>query len=85
MRSLNRPKPEVSVERRADGTQILTSPRALPENLPLMIDLLARAAERRPELERQHAPQPEPERRRRAGRRGRPVRRADWSGFPGVF
>ena len=50
MRSLNRPKPEVSVERRADGTQILTSPRALPENLPLMIDLLARAAERRPDV-----------------------------------
>ena len=50
MRSLNRPKPEVSVERRTDGTQILTSPRALPENLPLMIDLLGRAAERRPDV-----------------------------------
>ena len=42
MRSLNRPKPEVSVERRGDGTLILSSPRALPENLPLMIDLLGR-------------------------------------------
>ena len=50
MRSLNRPKPEVSVERRGDGTLILSSPRALPENLPLMIDLLGRAAERRPDV-----------------------------------
>ena len=50
MRSLNRPKPEVSVERRRDGTLVLSSPRALPENLPLMIDLLGRAAERRPDV-----------------------------------
>src|SRR5471032_1944402 len=50
MRSLNRPKPEVSVERRDDGTLILSSPRALPDNLPLMIDLLGRAAERRPDV-----------------------------------
>lgn len=50
MRSLNRPKPEVSVERRADGTLILTAPRALPAELPLMIDLLGRAAERRPQV-----------------------------------
>ena len=48
MRSLNRPKPEVAVERRSDGTLILSSPRTLPENLPLMIDRLAQAAERRP-------------------------------------
>ena len=50
MRSLNRPKPEVSVERRADGTLILSTPRALPDNLPLMIDLLGSAAERRPDV-----------------------------------
>jgi feruloyl-CoA synthase len=50
MRSLNRPKPEVSVERRIDGALVLSSPRALPENLPLMIDLLGRAAERRPDV-----------------------------------
>ena len=50
MRSLNRPKPEVTAERRGDGTLILSSPRALPDNLPLMIDLLGRAAERRPDV-----------------------------------
>src|SRR5471032_2883969 len=50
MRSLNRPKPEVSVERRGDATLVRSSPRALPENLPLMIDLLGRAAERRPDV-----------------------------------
>src|SRR4051812_9963228 len=50
MRSLNRPKPEVSVERRGDGTLILCSPRALPGKLPLLIDLLGRAAERRPDV-----------------------------------
>lgn len=50
MRSLNRPKPEVSVERRADGTLILSSPRALPDDLPLVIDQLGLAAERRPEV-----------------------------------
>ena len=50
MRQLNRPKPEVSVERRADGTLILSSPRALPADLPLTIDQLGRAAERRPDV-----------------------------------
>lgn len=50
MRALNRPKPEVAVERRADGTLILSSPRALPAELPLVIDLLGRAAESRPEV-----------------------------------
>ena len=50
MRSLNRPKPEVSVERRGDGTLILSSPRALPADLPLTIDQLGRAAERRPDV-----------------------------------
>lgn len=47
MRTLNRPKPTVSVERRADGTLILSAGRALPDDLPLMIDWLQRAAERR--------------------------------------
>jgi feruloyl-CoA synthase len=50
MRTLNRPKPEITVERRADGTLVLFAPRTLPENLPLIIDLLGRAAERRPEV-----------------------------------
>src|SRR5829696_1688789 len=48
MRVLNRPKPAVDVERRADGTLILSAGRSLPANLPLVIDLLQRAAERRP-------------------------------------
>jgi len=48
MRSLNRPKPTVAVERRADGTLVLSAGRTLPEDLPLMIDWLQRAAERRP-------------------------------------
>ncbi len=48
MRQLNRPKPEVSVERRGDGTLVLKCPRPLPDGLPLTIDLLGRAAERRP-------------------------------------
>jgi feruloyl-CoA synthase len=48
MRSLNRPKPEVTVERRGDGTLLLSSPRALPDGLPPVIDLLGRAAEHRP-------------------------------------
>jgi feruloyl-CoA synthase len=48
MRTLNRPKPEVSIERRADGVRVLSSPRDLPLDLPLMIDLLGHAAERRP-------------------------------------
>ena len=48
MRALNRPKPTVDVERRPDGTVILSAGRSLPADLPLVIDLLARAAERRP-------------------------------------
>ena len=48
MRALNRPKPTVDVERRADGTLILSAGRSLPADLPLVIDLLQRAAERRP-------------------------------------
>ncbi|MBI2738813.1 MAG: AMP-binding protein [Rhodospirillales bacterium] len=50
MRTLNRPKPTVDVERRADGTVILSAGRALPPDLPLVIDLLQRAAERRPRV-----------------------------------
>ncbi len=48
MRALNRPKPTVVVARRRDGTLILSSGRTLPDDLPLVIDLLGRAAERRP-------------------------------------
>jgi len=48
MRTLNRPKPTVEVERRADDTLILSAGRSLPADLPLVIDLLGRAAERRP-------------------------------------
>ena len=50
MRVLNRPKPTVDVERRADGTLILSAGRSLPAALPLVIDLLGRAAERRPNV-----------------------------------
>jgi len=50
MRVLNRPRPAVSVERRADGTLVLTAGRDLPADLPLIIDLLQRAALRRPEV-----------------------------------
>lgn len=50
MRVLNRPSPTVVVERRPDGTLLLSSGRALPDDLPLVIDLLQRAAERRPEV-----------------------------------
>ena len=50
MRTLNRPKPTVDVERRADGTLILSAGRSLPADLPLVIDLLQRAAERRPDV-----------------------------------
>ena len=50
MRTLNRPKPTVDVERRADGTLILSAGRSLPADLPLVIDLLQRAAERRPNV-----------------------------------
>jgi feruloyl-CoA synthase len=50
MRTLNRPKPAVSVERRPDGTLILSSDRALPADLPLVIDRLQQAAQRRPDV-----------------------------------
>lgn len=50
MRALNRPKPTVDVERRADGTVVLSAGRSLPPDLPLVIDLLQRAAERRPDV-----------------------------------
>ncbi len=50
MRALNRPKPMVSVERRADGTLVLSAGRTLPVELPLVIDLLQRAAKRRPDV-----------------------------------
>src|SRR5688500_19655505 len=48
MRALNRPKPTVDVERGAAGTLSLSAGRSLPAGLPLVIDLLQRAAERRP-------------------------------------
>ncbi len=48
MRALNRPRPAVDVERQADGTFILSAGRSLPPDLPLVIDLLQRAAEHRP-------------------------------------
>jgi feruloyl-CoA synthase len=50
MRVLNRPRPTVEVERRADGTVILSAGRTLPADLPLVIDLLGHAAERRPNV-----------------------------------
>lgn len=50
MRTLNRPRPTVAVERRPDGVLILSAGRALPEDRPLMIDWLQRAAERRPHV-----------------------------------
>src|SRR5689334_10002013 len=50
MRSLNRPKPTVSIERRADGVLVLSAGRELPHDLPLVIDWLQRAAERRPHV-----------------------------------
>ncbi len=50
MRVLKRPRPTVEVERRTDGTVILSSGRTLPADLPLVIDLLGRAAERRPNV-----------------------------------
>ena len=50
MRVLNRPRPTVEVERRADGTLVLSAGRTLPADLPLVIDLLGRAAERRPNV-----------------------------------
>jgi feruloyl-CoA synthase len=46
----NRPKPAVSLERRADGAVVLSAEQTLAENLPLMIDWLERAALRRPDV-----------------------------------
>ncbi|HZY51748.1 MAG TPA: AMP-binding protein [Reyranella sp.] len=50
MRTLNRPKPTVVVERRPDGVLVLSAGRELPQDRPLMIDWLQRAAERRPHV-----------------------------------
>ncbi len=50
MRALNRPQPAVNVERRPDGVLILSAPRSLPPHLPLIIDRLWSAAERRPDV-----------------------------------
>lgn len=50
MRVLNRPQPTVTVERRPDGTLILSAGRELPAALPLIIDRLQQAAERRPDV-----------------------------------
>src|SRR5476649_1268568 len=49
MRVLNRPTPTVAVERRADGTEIVSAGRDLPADYPLIIDRLREAAERRPD------------------------------------
>jgi len=49
MRTLNRPKPSVAVERRADGVVILSAGRSLEGEAPLVIDHLQRAALRRPD------------------------------------
>ncbi len=49
MRVLNRPKPTAEVERRADGTLIVSAGRDLPADYPLIIDRLREAAERRPD------------------------------------
>ena len=50
MRVLNRPTPTVSVERRPDGTLLLSAGRTLPADLPLVIDRLQAAALRRPDV-----------------------------------
>lgn len=50
MRTLNRPKPAVSVERRPDGALVLSAGRVLPVELPLVIDRLQQAAQRRPDV-----------------------------------
>lgn len=50
MRTLNRPRPTVAVERRPDGTLVLSAGRELSEDRPLMIDWLQRAAGRRPHV-----------------------------------
>jgi feruloyl-CoA synthase len=48
MRVLDRPAPMVAVERRPDGVLILSPGRALPDEIPLIIDRLRDAADRRP-------------------------------------
>jgi feruloyl-CoA synthase len=50
MRTLNRPKPSVAVERRADGVVILSAGRSLEGGAFLVIDHLQRAALRRPDV-----------------------------------
>ncbi|HLG48716.1 MAG TPA: AMP-binding protein [Reyranella sp.] len=50
MRTLNRPRPTVVVERRPDGVLILSAGRELPQDRLLMIDWLQRAAEGRPHV-----------------------------------
>jgi acyl-CoA synthetase (AMP-forming)/AMP-acid ligase II len=50
MRTLNRPKPIVAVERRADGVVILSAGRALESEASFVIDHLQRAALRRPDV-----------------------------------
>ena len=49
MRKLNRPAPSVEVERRADGTLILSSGLPADPAPPLIIDRLGKAAARRPD------------------------------------
>ena len=50
MRTLNRPKPTVDCRAAADGVLILSAGRSLPDDRPLIIDWLQRAAERRPHV-----------------------------------
>src|SRR5476649_726602 len=50
MRTLNRPKPSVAVERRGDGMVILSAGRALGSEPAFVIDHLRRAALRRPDV-----------------------------------
>ncbi|MBN9488045.1 MAG: AMP-binding protein [Alphaproteobacteria bacterium] len=50
MRQLDRPRPTVEVERRSDGTLLLSAGRDLPQDRPLIIDRLQDAAERRPNV-----------------------------------
>jgi len=50
MRQLDRPPPTVEVERRPDGTLLLSAGRDLPQDRPLIIDRLQEAAERRPNV-----------------------------------
>src|SRR3954465_13578163 len=78
MRSLNRPTPTVSVERRADGVLMLSAGQTLPDQLPLVIDWLQRAAERRPR------PRFLAERRGRDRARQRVRHAAAWAASPAV-